>query len=172
MEFSKFGKLKKMNHYAQKHSARIVYEDVESAQNAIRNMNHIQILKKEIVVSRTYDKDELIAKKKYNIFLKNVPEELETKHLHSYLQSSFGEIATLILRKNDNNKNKGYGYLQFENKESYDKILNFQEMEGKLSLPNTEYSFCVAPFDEKEKERLRKNKIHIRGFFELPVEEE
>lgn len=57
------------------------------------------------------------------MFIKNVPETLETKVLHNFMQSEYGDIASLMLKKNDKNVNLGYGYVQFESKEAYDKIL-------------------------------------------------
>lgn len=97
-EFSKFGKLKRLSLNEEKHSAKITYSDYESYQQSIREMNYNYILKKEISVSKSYTKDELQGKKKFNLFLKNISEDLSNKVLHSFLQSTYGEIVCLFLR--------------------------------------------------------------------------
>ena len=49
----------------------------------------------------------------HNLFIKNVPEDLDQKHLHQFL-TTFGEVFSLQLKKNEEGKNLGYGYVQFD----------------------------------------------------------
>lgn len=123
-EFTKFGQLKHVRHFPKTCSALIAYENVADAEEAKRNLNHTRILKKEISIAYFQDKDVLTQKKKFNLFIKNVPPTLETSVLHNFLQSEFGNIASLMLKKkNESEQNLGYGYVQFEKEEDFNKIL-------------------------------------------------
>lgn len=39
------------------------------------------------------------------------------------MQSKYGEIISLRLKKDADNKNLGYGYVQFETEDDYNKVL-------------------------------------------------
>lgn len=73
-------------------------------------LNHSQLLRKEINIVNYQNKDELKQKKKFNLFLHNVPQHLETNKLHNFM-SKYGEITSLMLKKNEDNLNLGYGYV-------------------------------------------------------------
>lgn len=97
---------------------------------------------KEINIVNFHSKDELIQKKKFNLFIHNVPQDLETKKLADFL-TKYGEIISLMLKKDEGNKNLGYGYVQFETKEAYEKILEEHKLHDKIQIPHSENSFNV-----------------------------
>lgn len=69
---------------------------------------------------------------------------MDTTILHNFLQSEFGNVASLVLKKkNETEYNLGYGHVQFEKEEDFKKILHVQEVEGKITIKNSEYSFNV-----------------------------
>lgn len=123
-------------------------------------------MKKEINIVTYQSKEDLLKKKKFNLFLSKVPEHLETKKLADFL-SKYGEIVSLMLKKNDENKNLGYGYVQFETKEAYDMILEEHNKVGKINITNTEDSFEVQQFNDSNKTKI--NKFHINGFYQHAV---
>lgn len=90
------------------HLATIDFSTSEDAEEAKQSLNHKLMLGREILVYNYLSQDQLKEKKKFNLFIKNVPEELETKTLECYL-TKFGKILTLFLKKKDQNKNIGLG---------------------------------------------------------------
>ena len=57
----------------------------------------------------------------------------------------------MLKKKDDSNENLGYGYIQFEKEEDFNKVLKRQEEQGVIKIANCEYSFNVTKFDEKQK---------------------
>lgn len=154
-----------------KHYATLHFSTSEDAEDAKRSLNHKLILGSEILVANYRNQDELKEKKKFNLFIKNVPEELDTKTLECYL-TKFGKIIALLLKKKEQNKNIGYGYVQFEDKKSYDDIIEAQQNSdnNELIVDNTAFTFKVEPFGV-DKQKIKSDNIYIRGFYENEVEE-
>ncbi|EAR92921.1 polyadenylate-binding protein (macronuclear) [Tetrahymena thermophila SB210] len=165
-EFKKFGTIKSLKHFPKNKSALVEFQSPEEAKNAKQSLNHNKLLNKEINIVNYQNKDELKQKKKYNLFIHNVPQDLETNTLHNFM-SKYGEITSLMLKKNDENKNLGYGYVQFETEEAYNEILKEHELNGKISLPNSTISFNIQKFNDSNKNKA--NNIVILGLFENEI---
>ncbi|KAL4451077.1 hypothetical protein ABPG74_021399 [Tetrahymena malaccensis] len=169
-QFQKFGSIKSLKHFAKKGSALVEFQTPEEAKAAKSSLNHTKFLNKEINIVNYQIKDELKQKKKYNLFIQNVPQDLETSVLHDFM-SKYGEITSLMLKKNEENKNLGYGYIQFETEESYNQIMKEHEQNGKISFPNSSISFNVQKI--KNKQKKKSNSITILGLFqhEIPADQ-
>lgn len=64
-----------------------------------------------------------------NLFVKNLPGETKSADLHQAF-AGFGKVFSARVKYNPNGTCKGYGYVQYENKDGADKALN--EMNGKI----------------------------------------
>ncbi|KAL4451080.1 hypothetical protein ABPG74_021402 [Tetrahymena malaccensis] len=169
-EFKKFGQIKSLKHFPKTKSAQVEFYTLEEAKAAKSSLNHNKLLNKEINIVNYQNKEDLKQKKKFNLFIHNVPQDLETSYLHNFM-SKYGEITSLMLKKNEENKNLGYGYVQFEAEEAYNEILKEHEQNGMISLPNSNISFNVQKFNDTNKSKS--NSIIIIGLFEneIPAEQ-
>ncbi|KAL4512033.1 hypothetical protein ABPG72_005035 [Tetrahymena utriculariae] len=156
-EFKKFGLIKSLKHFDQNKSALVEFSNPEEAKAAKSNQNQLKNNNINIV------NNELKQKMKYNLFMYNVPSDIETCILHNFM-SKYGEITFLLLKKNEENKNLGYGYVEFETEEAYNKILKEHEQNGKISLPNSNISFNIQKFNSGSKQEKDQNKSALVEF--------
>ncbi|EAR84437.1 hypothetical protein TTHERM_00691350 (macronuclear) [Tetrahymena thermophila SB210] len=164
-QFKKFGTIESLKHFPKNRTALVEFQTPEEAQNAKQSLNYIKLLGKEINIINYQTKDELEQKKDYNLLIQNVPLDLETITLHNFM-TKYGEISSLLLKKDQLNQNLGDGFIQFETKEACDKILKEHEQNGKISLPNSNISFNI----QKNNQIKQKNtKIMIYGLFEHEI---
>ncbi|EAR92920.1 polyadenylate-binding protein (macronuclear) [Tetrahymena thermophila SB210] len=124
------------------------------------------LLNKEIKYVNQQNEDELKQKKKYILFIHNVPQDLETSALHNFM-SNYGEIINLKLKKTEQNKNLGYGIVEFKTEEAYNKIFKEQELNGKISIPNSNISINVQKFNDSN--RKKANRLLVLNLFEQEI---
>eukprot|EP00826_Nyctotherus_ovalis_P007511 TRINITY_DN1188_c0_g1_i7.p1 TRINITY_DN1188_c0_g1~~TRINITY_DN1188_c0_g1_i7.p1 ORF type:complete len:451 (+),score=124.08 TRINITY_DN1188_c0_g1_i7:135-1487(+) len=108
-------------------TAIIDFASPEDAERALDKANYTEISGKEMQLMwfRVGGiKDRITG----NVFVKNLPLECKSKELYE-LFSEVGKVVSCRVRYNANGTCRGYGYVQFENKETADKAL--AEMNGR-----------------------------------------
>jgi len=109
----------------------VSYYNMTDAKNAKIGNNHLVILQKPIRI--TWKKSIKELSQDLNLFVKNVPQDLSEADFEN-LFTSFGAIFSSKLSLNEQGQNRGYGYVQFEDKESAEKalaqkIIKFKDVE-------------------------------------------
>merc|ERR1739844_797639 len=114
------------------------FETEEAAVNAIQKVNGMLLNGKKVFVGRFVPrKDREIelgekAKMFTNVFIKNLPEELEETTL-TELFEKYGQITSLKIMKGDDGKSKGFAFVSYEDPaeaEAAVEELNNKEMDG------------------------------------------
>merc|ERR1712184_10810 len=114
------------------------FETEEAAVNAIQKVNGMLLNGKKVFVGRFVPrKDHEIelgekAKMFTNVFIKNLPEELEETTL-TELFEKYGQITSLKIMKGDDGKSKGFAFVSYEDPaeaEAAVEELNNKEMDG------------------------------------------
>jgi len=108
-------------------SALIELASLEDAEKALKTINYTQIMGKEIQLT-WYRSGGIKDRVTGNIFVKNLPSNYTSKQL-SDLFSQFGRISSCRVVYDAKRECKGYGYVQFEDKEIANIALN--AMNGK-----------------------------------------
>lgn len=98
----------------------VSYYNVSDAKNAKVGNNHLVILTKPIRI--TWKKTIKELAQDLNLFVKNVPTELSEAEFETFF-TTFGTVFSSKLSLVECGKNRGYGYVQFEEKESAEKAL-------------------------------------------------
>ena len=115
------------------------FETEEAAVNAIQKVNGMLLNGKKVFVGRFVPrKDREIelgekAKMFTNVFIKNLPEELDESKL-TELFEKYGQITSLKIMKGDDGKSKGFGFVSYEDPgeaEAAVEELNNKDMDGK-----------------------------------------
>lgn len=104
----------------------VSYYNLQDAKTAKLQANHIAILKRPIRI--TWKKQIKDMSAENNIFVKNISRNVSEKDFEQIF-SQFGIVFSSKISYDENGVTRGYGYVQFEEKESTDKCL-----ENKVSL--------------------------------------
>merc|ERR1719225_1674000 len=126
------------------------FETEEAAVNAIQKVNGMLLNGKKVFVGRFVPrKDREIelgekAKMFTNVFIKNLPEELEETTL-TELFEKYGQITSLKIMKGDDGKSKGFAFVCFSSPEEATKAVT--EMNGRIIVSKPLY---VALAQRKE----------------------
>jgi polyadenylate-binding protein len=124
-------------------TAIIDFATSEDAQKALDEVNYTEMSGKEIQLM-WYQIGGIKDRITGNIFVKNLPLDFRSKELYE-LFSAVGRVVSCRVRYNINGTCKGYGYVQFENKETADKAL--KEMNGREIRG---YKIDVGPFKSRD----------------------
>jgi len=115
------------------------FETEEAALNAIQKVNGMLLNDKKVFVGRFVPRKEREkelgekAKKFTNVYIRNFGEDLSEEKL-TEIFSKFGKITSFKVISDEEGKNKGFGFVSFEESESAEKAvedLNGTEMNGK-----------------------------------------
>jgi polyadenylate-binding protein len=96
------------------------YYNIRDAENAKTNSNHEYILSNPIRV--TWKKNLRELSTEFNIFIKNLDPSITVADIDSTF-SQFGTIFTSKLSMDEKGNSRGYGYVQFESKESAERAI-------------------------------------------------
>lgn len=105
------------------------YETEEAADNAIKHVNGMLLNDKKVYVGRHVPKKERQAKieqyraKFTNVYVKNLDESVNDKQL-SEMFGKYGPITSAIVQVDEENKSKGFGFVNFENHEDAQKAVD------------------------------------------------
>merc|ERR1719203_1235795 len=115
------------------------FETEEAAMNAIQKVNGMLLNDKKVFVGRFVPRKEREkelgekAKKFTNVYIRNFGEDLSEEKL-TEIFSKFGKITSFKVMSDEGGRNKGFGFVSFEDSESAEKAvddLNGTEMNGK-----------------------------------------
>lgn len=116
------------------------YETEEGALESIERVNGMLLFGKKVFVGRFVPRKEREielgekAKRFTNVYIKNFPESLTDDDLKEMFEK-YGKISSLKLMKNDDEKNKGFGFVSFDDPEAAMSAvdeLNGKEVNGKV----------------------------------------
>jgi len=99
------------------------YETADAAEQAIRKVNGMEILGKQVYVGHFVRRSERSSNKTSsftNCFVKNIPLEWTEKDLEPMFEK-FGEIVSAVVMKGsdaESEKNKGFGFVNFKDPEA------------------------------------------------------
>ncbi|KAL4451075.1 hypothetical protein ABPG74_021397 [Tetrahymena malaccensis] len=164
--FTKSSSIKYLKHCANNKSTLAELITPEEPNSAMQSFNESQNLKNQTQITDYQNQDGVKLKKQYNLFISNVPHYLEDSELHNYF-SKYGEITSLVLKKNEENKNLGYGYVQFKTEEAQIEVLKEHEQNGMISFPNSNISFNVQKFEVTNNKKS--NNITILNLFQHQI---
>lgn len=124
-------------------TAIIDFASPEDAEKALHEANYTEIAGREMQLM-WFRLGGLKDRITGNVFVKNLPPDCRSKELYA-LFSEVGKVVSCRVRYNANGTCRGYGYVQFENKETADKALaemNGREIRG--------YRVDVGPFKARD----------------------
>jgi len=117
------------------------YETEEAADNAIKHVNGMLLNDKKVYVGRHVPKKERQAKieqyraKFTNVYVKNLDETVNDDKL-SEMFGKYGPITSAIVQVDEENKSKGFGFVNFENHEDAQKAVDAlnetEQADGKI----------------------------------------
>lgn len=111
--------------------AYVLFSQEEEALEAVNKLNFFKVHDKEMRVM-LYDKERIKSMDRGNIVIKNLSADCDSKTLHDTF-SIFGEILSCKVALNSQGKCKGFGFVQFKNKNGARKALKFgteMQMDG------------------------------------------
>merc|ERR1719187_2818991 len=115
------------------------FETEEAAMNAIQKVNGMLLNDKKVFVGRFVPRKEREkelgekAKKFTNVYIRNFGDDLSEEKL-TEIFSKFGKITSFKVMSDEGGRNKGFGFVSFEESEAAEKAvddLNGTEMNGK-----------------------------------------
>ncbi|EPZ31985.1 polyadenylate binding protein [Rozella allomycis CSF55] len=116
------------------------FESPEAADAAIAKVNGMLLNGKKVFVGKHVPRKERMSKIDKmkaiftNIYVKNLPESIESDEKFVEMFSEFGNVTSAYLARDENGKSKGFGFVNFENHEQAQmavESLNDKEIEGK-----------------------------------------
>ncbi|KAI8087966.1 uncharacterized protein B0P05DRAFT_530905 [Gilbertella persicaria] len=117
------------------------YETEEAADNAIKHVNGMLLNDKKVYVGRHVPKKERQAKieqyraKFTNVYVKNLDESVNDDKLREMF-GKYGPITSAIVQVDEENKSKGFGFVNFENHEDAQKAVDAlnetEQADGKI----------------------------------------
>ncbi len=140
------------------------FETAEAAQEAVAKLNGASIDDSEVTVTPFVRVQERAGQPEWtNLYVKQFPASFEDKDL-SALFEPFGTIASVFIKKDDEGKSLGFGFLNFNDHESAQKALT--ELNGKtLDDPKAEgetFELYVSK-GQKKAERSREIKSKVEA---------
>lgn len=143
------------------------FEKADSAQMAMEKVNGMLLEGKKVYVGPFQKSDDRPAghEQRYtNVFVKNLPESVDDEELQKMFQE-YGPVTSAVVMKDNEDKSKGFGFVNFEKPESALKAvseLNNKEIDGKeiycgrAQKKSEREAELKAKFDEVRQERIMK----------------
>jgi polyadenylate-binding protein len=107
------------------------FETEEAADNAIKKVNGMLLADKQVFVGRFMGGNQCAdaagPRKCTNIFIKNIPDQLDEEELRELL-SKHGKILDFKIENDENGHSKGFGLCSFENPEEAEEAV--QKLNG------------------------------------------
>jgi polyadenylate-binding protein len=174
--FSRFGnilscKISMDANMQSKGFAFVHFENEESALKAIEEVNGFFLESKKVFVGkfeRRHDRSGFPGSKFTNVYVKHIPLDWDEEKFQKVFEQ-FGKITSIALRREQDGKHKGFGFVNFENHEDAERCVNdvgkisvgaenrplfadrFQKKGERSALLNKQY-------EEKKREKVEKYK--------------
>ena len=136
--FNKFGKILDIRIIYNPHTQKprgygyIEFEEENSVDKIINYNKNFEINGRKIMVSKSISVEKLRNAVKYVLHISNLNFKVKEKDLEELISKEIDkekDLKKIFLCKDDNGKFKGYGFIEFNNKEAFDKIL---KLNGKV----------------------------------------
>ncbi|EFJ38579.1 hypothetical protein SELMODRAFT_74731 [Selaginella moellendorffii] len=97
------------------------FETDEAANLAIEKVNGMQLVGKKVFVAKFVKRSDRLAAtgetKFTNVFVKNLDPEMAEEEINEHF-STFGVITNVVIMKDENDKSKGFGFVNFDDPEA------------------------------------------------------
>lgn len=144
------------------------YETKEAADLAIEKVNGMMILEQQVFVGPFIGKKErddaleTVRANFTNVYVNNLPQEVDDDKKLMDMFSTFGEISSVSLAKEEDGKSKCFGFINFTDHDAAQKCVD--EMNGKELGEDKEGSekkvlFCGRAQKKSERERQLRDKF-------------
>ena len=136
--FNKFGKILDIRIIYNPHTQKprgygyIEFEEENSVDKIINYNKNFEINGRKIMVSKSISVEKLRNAVKYVLHISNLNFKVKEKDIEELISKEIDkekDLKKIFLCKDDNGKFKGYGFIEFNNKEAFDKIL---KLNGKV----------------------------------------
>ena len=145
----------------------VEFEEENSIDNIINGDKNFEINGRKIMVSKSISVEKLRNAVKYVLHISNLSFKVKEKDIEELISKEIDkekDLKKIHLCKNDEGKFKGYGFIEFNNKESFDKILKLNGLVFKgRNLVIKESTRNITEKAENNKQFLnkkRKNNIN------------
>ena len=136
--FNNFGKILDIRIIYNPHTQKprgygyIEFEEENSVDKIINYNKNFEINGRKIMVSKSISVEKLRNAVKYVLHISNLNFKVKEKDIEELISKEIDkekDLKKIFLCKDDNGKFKGYGFIEFNNKEAFDKIL---KLNGKV----------------------------------------
>lgn len=136
--FNNFGKILDIRIIYNPHTQKprgygyIEFEEENSVDKIINYNKNFEINGRKIMVSKSISVEKLRNAVKYVLHISNLNFKVKEKDIEELISEEIDkekDLKKIFLCKDDNGKFKGYGFIEFNNKEAFDKIL---KLNGKV----------------------------------------
>eukprot|EP00249_Psilotum_nudum_P024057 c29075_g1_i1 orf=644-1756(+) len=144
------------------------FESEDSANMAIEKVNGMMIEGKKVYVGKFMKKSERtnsgVDLKFTNLYVKNLDQEVTEEILEDKF-SEFGKITNLLIMKDENEKSKGFGFINFENSDDAKRAVEAMNgsqlgskaiFVGRAQKKAEREQILRRQFEEKRLERIQK----------------
>ena len=111
----------------------IEFQDKNSIENIMNNKEDIIVDGRKVILQKSISNEKLRNQVKYVIYCSNLNFKTKKEHLEDFLinegKIEKNNILKILICKDENDKPKGYGFIEFINKEDMDKAI---ELNGKI----------------------------------------
>ena len=153
----------------------VEFEEENSIDKIINSDKIFEINGRKITVSKSISVEKLRNAVKYVIHISNLNFKVKEKDIEELISKEIdikNDLKKIFLCKDDEGKFKGYGFIEFNNKESFDKIL---KLNGKIfkgrNLVIKESTRNITEKNENDKKFMNKKRKKSKNFEESEISE-
>ena len=172
--FNKFGKILDIRIIYNPHTQKprgygyIEFEEENSVDKIINYNKNFEINGRKIMVSKSISVEKLRNAVKYVLHISNLNFKVKEKDIEELISKEIDnekDLKKIFLCKDDNGKFKGYGFIEFNNKEAFDKIL---KLNGKVfkgrNLVIKESTRNITEKNENNKQFINKKRKKSKSY--------
>ena len=153
----------------------VEFEDENSIDKIINSDKTFEINGRKITVSKSISVEKLRNAVKYVLHISNLNFKIKEKDIEELISKDIdleNDLKKILLCKDDDGKFKGYGFIEFNNKESFDKIL---KLNGKVfkgrNLVIKESTRNITEKSENDKKFINKKRKKSKNLEESEISE-
>ena len=172
--FNKFGKILDIRIIYNPHTQKprgygyIEFEEENSVDKIINYNKNFEINGRKIMVSKSISVEKLRNAVKYVLHISNLNFKVKEKDIEELISKEIDnekDLKKIFLCKDDNGKFKGYGFIEFNNKEAFDKILklNGKAFKGR-NLVIKESTRNITEKNENNKQFINKKRKKSKSY--------
>lgn len=151
-------------------TAFVSFDTEEDAARALENLNHLTLGKTELCIVYATKRSSgapFRYDSKKTVFVKGIPNDIETVILIKIFSSMFGEISNLRVMRNDKNESRGYGYITFKNEEDARKAIDYdkdQEMRFEINKKKRVFKFEFYEYTPRESRQENWTNVYVKDY--------